>query len=68
MGDCRVEDLDRPLALADGAVIGRRAGELLPANFTTLNPAVLAQLPINPGKVAYDIRALCRGRDAKGWK
>jgi outer membrane protein len=32
-------------------------GELLPANFTTLNPAGLAELLINPGQVAYDIIA-----------
>src|SRR6266566_7852766 len=32
-------------------------GELLPANFTTLNPAVLAQLLLNPGQVFYDIIA-----------
>jgi len=40
-----------------GGVNRAVTGELLPANFTTLNPAVLAQLLLNPGQVFYDIIA-----------
>lgn len=29
-------------------------GQLVPANFTTLNPALLVQLLLNPGQVIYD--------------
>jgi len=32
-------------------------GQLMPANFTTLSPAVLVQFLLNPGQVIFDVIA-----------